>query len=95
MSKTKQSLIPGTEPPSIPELDALADQYVNLRDSRMELGRDEVNKRDLLATKMKEHGLTRYEYGDSVVEIKQAEKVKVRKSEFNEKESSEEEIEDD
>lgn len=90
----KQSMIPGTETPSIPELDALADQYVNLRDARLELLRDEVNKRDLLAILLKKHGLSVYCYGDNVVEVKNSEKIRVRKAAFQEDDSGEEEIDD-
>lgn len=77
--KPKQGHLQGMEPPSIEELDDLADRYVALRDKRMRLAEDETNKRDLLHVKMKEHKLTSYEYDGKVIEIVADEKIKVRK----------------
>ena len=46
--KPKQQYIPGAEPPSIPEIDEAADDYVDLRDRRMELLDRETAAKDVI-----------------------------------------------
>jgi hypothetical protein len=79
--KAKQQYLPGLEPPSIPAIDRLAEKYVEVRNSRMEMTKEEVKNADLLEAKMKEHGLTKYEFDGKVVELQHTEKVKVRRKE--------------
>lgn len=83
MSK-RQMEIAGTEKPKIPELEAAAEAYVAMRDKRMKLTEEEVEKRDQLAGLMKKHNLTFYEDLNAVpplvVTLKVGEpKVKVKK----------------
>ena len=59
----------------------LAKEYVELRDQRMELGREEVDKRDKMLEVMKEHKLENFDSDGLHIEIvHEAEKVKVTRS---------------
>lgn len=77
--RPKQGHLPGMKPPSIKELDSLADDYTEVRDERMRLTETEIDKRDLLQAMMKKHNLHRYEYDGKVIEVVADEKVKVSK----------------
>lgn len=77
--RPRQRQLTGLESPSIPELDDLADRYVAVRDQRQALTKDETGKRDLLQLKMKEHGLSVYEFDGKVIEVVADEKVRVRR----------------
>lgn len=57
----RQTRLPGTESPDrIPEVEALAARYVDVRDERMKLTKKEVTARDLLLEEMIKRGLTKY-----------------------------------
>ncbi len=56
----KQLNIEGTKENAIPELDALAELYVNARDKRMEASQDEKEQKTLLLAEMKKRGLKVY-----------------------------------
>jgi hypothetical protein len=56
----KQSTIPGTTPKAIPEIDAAAEAYVEIRDKRMKLTTKEVEAQAVLVAAMEKHGLTVY-----------------------------------
>jgi hypothetical protein len=77
--KRKQTFIPGTEPPSFPDIDKLADEYVSVRDTRMALSLEEKGKKELLRLKMKAHDLTYYEFDGKTVQILEEESVKVKR----------------
>lgn len=65
--RLRQQHLPTMEPPSHPVLDKLTYEYVEARDARMEMGREEVHKRTLLELKMKELNLPAYETPDGLV----------------------------
>jgi hypothetical protein len=78
--KPRQQHIPGTEPPSVPEIDKAAEEYVEARDLRMGQQKIEITRQDTLLRLMKEHKLMVYEYDGKVVTIKDLEKVKVKRA---------------
>lgn len=77
MAKPKQTVIPDSVGPKQEVLEAMADEYVELRNKRMHFLKQEIDKRDLLLTKMKELGLEEYEYDDRIVTVCGHEKLKV------------------
>lgn len=77
--KPKQSYIEGTEPPSIPAIDAAAEHYVSVRDERCELSKQESEAHDNLLDKMREHGLDKYEFDGHVVTCLSTTKAAVKK----------------
>lgn len=77
--RKKQGHLPGMEPPSIPKIDMLAEDYVFARNDRMEALREEIAKRDLLYAAMKEKNLTSYKNDVCEVVISATEKVKVKR----------------
>ncbi len=76
--KPKQSMIPGTEPESIPEIDNAAENYVLSRDSRMENLKSEIKYGQTLLDLLQKHKLTAYEYDGKIVALDSVTKVKVR-----------------
>ena len=68
---------PGVSPVKIPSIARLADAYVEVRDERMELTREEVKKKRALAAEMHKHedklrdpdGVLRYDHGGIMVMI--------------------------
>jgi len=80
--RPKQLPIPGTERPSIKEIDEAAEAYVNVRDKRQELTKKEVAAKQALSDLMHKHadqigkdadgGLT-YRYDDMAVILKPTE----------------------
>lgn len=60
-----QTEIPGTERPSIPEVEEAAEDYRALRDERMALAEKEAEAKRTLITKMKAHNQTAYRYEDN------------------------------
>jgi hypothetical protein len=77
--KLKQQRLPGTEDSRIQELEDLAEKYVDARDQRLEMLKDEVGLKEQILAKM--HGLkkVRYEYNGTIIEIvPEAEKLKVK-----------------
>lgn len=83
-TKRKQTDLPGVEGPGVsephvPEIEDIAEQYVDVRDRRMGLTKQEVEARGRLATVMHNHNLTRYTYDGKVVICEPGkDKLKVR-----------------
>jgi hypothetical protein len=67
--RPKQTFIPGTEPPSFPDIDEAVDSYVDRRDERMELLQQEIKARDVLLLRMKDRGLKEYRVNGKVVTV--------------------------
>lgn len=82
--KRKQPDLPamvgdGVSVPKIAEIEDVAEQYVDVRDRRMALTKQEVECRNRLATVMHNHDQTRYPYDGQVVICEPGkEKVKVK-----------------
>lgn len=79
MARPKQGFLEGTEPEVIPEIESAADDYVDVRDRRMELTKKEVKNKSVLQGAMEKHKLKSYQYGDKTVQIIRGEpKLKVK-----------------
>jgi hypothetical protein len=61
----RQQRIKGTEAESIKEINDAAEAYVDVRDQRMALTKDEVTAKEKLTTLMLEHGLETYRDEDA------------------------------
>ena len=84
--KPKQGSLPGLEDRALAELEALAEQYAEIRDDRMALNEKEVELNDELLALMKKHKKTEYHHGDVHCWIKSAgEKVRVKLGELSAK----------
>lgn len=79
--KPKQTKIPGTSPDVHPDIVNAADAYVQVRDERCDLSKQESERAGVLLSAMKKHGLSFYplEDGSRVEVVPGADKVKVRK----------------
>jgi hypothetical protein len=77
--RPRQGHLPEMEPPSIPELDDVIEEYVKLRDKRMRVEGPEREKKQELHDLMKQHKLERYEYDGREVIFDVTEKIKVCK----------------
>lgn len=82
--RPRQTSIPGTEGPAIPEVDRAAQAYVDIRDSRMGLTEQETVAQATLLTVMRKHTLTVYRLdmgdGPMLVSVNEGQaKVSVRK----------------
>lgn len=79
--KPKQTSIPGTERKVNKAVRTAAENYVEVRDERMDLTKMEVAKRDLLIEVMKKFELTTYrdEDADLEVTLDVTEKCRVKK----------------
>lgn len=75
--RARQGHLPTMEPPSIPEIEAAAAEYVEARDERQSLTKREIEKKAILMHFMKEHGLSVYDYDNLRVTIDATENVKV------------------
>lgn len=98
MAKPKQEELPaiegeGVAQKRIKKIEALADAYVETRDTRMTWTKKECEARDTLIQAMTDNGLTRYSYGDQEIVIKGG-KAKVKVKTVDSMESDEEESED-
>lgn len=80
----KQLEIPGTEAPSIPEVEKAADEYVKIRDKRMRLTEQEVTAKINLVQVLLEHeaelapgedGTKTYRYDDEIVILKPGKRI--------------------
>ncbi len=60
----KQMQIPGTERKSVPEVEAAAEAYRDVRDERCELSKREKQKKLELLAVMKAHKVKKYKYDD-------------------------------
>ncbi len=78
--KPKQQFIDGTEPVKIKPIEDAAEEYVAVRDKRMNLTEDEVDLRGKLLELLKKNNLTEYKYDGYLVTVEHDEKVKVKKS---------------
>lgn len=96
----KQTELPGTERPTIKEIDKAADHYVNVRDKRMKLTEQEViakanllqvvleNEKDLSKN---DQGEIVYRYDDEIVIVKPGKaNVKVKGAHDEESEDDDE-----
>jgi len=84
--KQKQMTIPGTERKEIPEIEAAAEAYREVRDERCELSKQERLKKLELLALMRAHKCTLYRYSDEEgeeheVAASEDPKVKLRKVE--------------
>lgn len=80
-NRPRQPYLPGDDmaPPSIPVIDEAASAYVEIRNNRMELSKEEKAAHESLLALMKDKGLEVYEYEDMVVRLDSKTKVRVRK----------------
>lgn len=77
--RPKQSFIPGMEPPSNRAVDTAADDYVETRDERMKLSKEEKRSKQNLIEKMVEAGLDAYETPHGLIVLLLSDKdVKVK-----------------
>jgi len=84
--KPKQGSLPGLEDRALAELEALAEQYAEIRDDRMALNEKEVELNDELLALMKKHKKTEYHHGDVHCWIKATdERVRVKIGELTPK----------
>ena len=74
MARPKQSEMPiegpGVSTPRFKDLDRLADQFIEIRDSKAELAAELGTIEVKIAEKMVEHGLSRYKFSDQEVILK-------------------------
>lgn len=79
----KQQRIPGTEAKIHRDITKAAESYVDVRDARMKLTREEVEAKSLLAAAMRKHELTSYTDPDAELEVTfestATEKLKVKR----------------
>lgn len=82
--RPKTPHLPGLEPVVIPELDRLAEAYVETRNSRMKLTEQEVQEREALVATMRKHQQTVYRVEDGgdplIVTLTETAKVQVRRA---------------
>ena len=78
MARAKQQHLPGMAPPSIPELDAAAENYDRVKNRRVKLTDEETEAQAVLLAAMKKHKLTVYEYDGKLVVLSATEKVRVK-----------------
>lgn len=84
MAKPRQKKFEGIENEEIKEIRAAAESYVDVRDRRMALTKEEVDHRDKLLEVMEKHGCTEILMDDLSVEIIDGKKkVKVKRSDEN------------
>ena len=77
--RAKQDALPGMQNEELRDLIAAADEYVAVRDERMDLTKKETEASSTLLRLMHEHKLESYVHDGLTIEIEQLEKVKVRK----------------
>lgn len=65
--RPKQGFIPGTEPPSVPAIDAAADTYYDAMQERCRLSKEEDEAKVNLMDKMKESGFHIYQTPDGLI----------------------------
>jgi hypothetical protein len=75
----EQGSLPGMEDAAIDDLENVARNYATVRDRRMALTEQEVHAKNLVLSKMKEHGKETYRRdGISIQIVHEAESVKVK-----------------
>ena len=78
-SKPKQARLKGMEDPAIAGLEAAAEEYVDIRDQRQALTKEEVELKGKLLKIMHDNGKKTYNHGGvSVQVVVEKEKVRVR-----------------
>jgi hypothetical protein len=87
MTKTKknkvskampQEALPGMADAVVPELEAAAVEYVDVRDRRMELTKAEVDRKDALLLLMKDKNIDAYDHAGIHIRLSLAANIKVR-----------------
>ena len=87
----RQGTLKGMEDRALQELEALAEEYAEIRDNRMELNEREVDLNDQLLALMKKHKKSEYHHGEVHCWIKATdEKVKVKIGELTPKQKKKE-----
>ena len=77
--KPKQDRLPGMEDAKIDELHSLAEEYVDIRDQRMELNKQETPLKEKLLAAMHNQGKTHYHHNGLVIDVvHEDEKVRVK-----------------
>ena len=77
--KPRQARLPTMDDPKIAVLHGIAEEYAELRDKRMEIGRQEVELKNKILDLMKAHKRTHSHYGEmDVIILVEKEKVKVK-----------------
>lgn len=77
--KAKQQWIEGTAPPSIPAIDQAAETYIEVRDERAALSKQEAEAQTALEAVMRDNQLTRYEYDGKIVIASSTTKIAVKR----------------
>jgi hypothetical protein len=77
--RPRQARLPGMENTSIPAIDAAAAEYVDARDNRMRLLKEEIEASDKLLALMKEHKQDTYHYDGCTVKVLSKTKVSVKR----------------
>jgi len=87
--RAKQGHLNGMEPPSIPEIDTAADNFVEARNAWQSRNQPMVEAKAILEAAMKKHKLKKYEYDGKIVTFETSEtlKVNVKKPDKEEKET--------
>lgn len=78
-ARKAKGYFPGMEPPSIPEIDELAQEYVTMRDNRMGYQKEELKLNDRLLELMNQHKLPTYKFDGLLVSVATSTKVKVKR----------------
>ena len=78
--RPRQKKLPGMADVSIQEIDDAAAAFVDVRDNRMALTREEVEASEKLLEVMRKHKLTTYSYDGKTVSITSQQKVKVKRN---------------
>lgn len=80
MKRPKQLVLsPEMAPPSFPEIDEAARNYLDFRDSRMAALKEEVKAHDALLNLLREQGVFEYEFDGFQVTVGSKQKVSVRR----------------
>lgn len=84
--KARQILLPEMEADRLRDVEEAADDYVEVRDTRMAWTKKEIAASQRLMEVMKEHKLTNYDAADYVVriDVSATEKVKVKAKKHDE-----------
>jgi hypothetical protein len=94
--RAKQMTIEGTQQNDYPDIEEAADRYREIRDSRMELTKDEVKAKAALLAAMKAHDCEAYKLGDgAIVKVTAKEDVKVNTPKDDEVDGADDLIEDE
>lgn len=83
--KPRQPRLPEMEDPKLDELHSLAEDYVDIRDRRIALNKEEKPLKDSLLNAMKKHGKEHYKHdGLEITVVHEDEHVKVKLSKDSE-----------